>query len=837
MSRAKNTVLLTLLLVFTVAASEPPARQPQPGLAGAKRQELMAEQFPAVLEHPTHLAFVEKQRSGTVDAESLESYLAWLPLPPLELFALHQARNHDSTPVPSSVDERQTLWIALHEKAAREIYGDRYVDHRLAVPRPDKGDFTRSALTFNTNNTAVGTYQHLQPTEYQGEVSLAVNPNNPNQVVTAANTYQKCSGEKTQAIGSSPDGGKSWTYTCAPPSSAWGLGTCPAGAEILAADPAVAWNGTNEVFLNHLVVCRVSDNDVRTAVVTLRSQDGGVTWIPFGLVENGWPSQESHDKNMFAIDTTPTSPYYNRQYSCWHRGPRAVVAYSATGIGWSKKVFDVPANSFKGIFGCDLAVGKDGDVHLVLNSDDSNQPGRLVYLRSENGGVTWSNELWFAGIELPFKASADAQDHRGIYPFASIDVDRSNGACAGNLYVIYGDKAEGSASNTADVFLRVSENGGANWSAPVKVNDDGLANRVQFHPALAVDPSNGHVYVAWYDARNSSTNKAVEIYAARSSDCGASFEANVRVTFPSSDFRNFVTRASNENTLDNLGANPNQFGEYMGIGAAQGKAYVAWTDSREFYPSYTTRVEKENIAFSRVDFAAQCGNGIRESTEVCDGSAVGGKTCSSLGFPGGTLGCYNDCRAFYTGGCTGERFYSSEMYDGSVAVSGGGTVIVSDSWDGFGIRVGDSGSNGTRRGFLSFDTAEIPDGAVITSATLQLHRSAVVGTNPFSAGLGGLTLSLSHAFGGDIALDPEDYDAPALLTGLGCTLSQPAGDHDLALCKFGATALTKINKTGHTQIRLGFSTATNGNGEDDYMSFFDSAALGAIDRPLLVVEW
>ena len=35
-----------------------------------------------------------------------------------------------------------------------------------------------------------------------------------------------------------------------------------------------------------------------------------------------------------------------------------------------------------------------------------------------------------------------------------------------------------------------------------------------------------------------------------------------------------------------------------------------------------------------------CGNGIIEGTEQCDGSALGGATCSSLGFSSGALSCY-----------------------------------------------------------------------------------------------------------------------------------------------------------------------------------------------------
>jgi len=43
-----------------------------------------------------------------------------------------------------------------------------------------------------------------------------------------------------------------------------------------------------------------------------------------------------------------------------------------------------------------------------------------------------------------------------------------------------------------------------------------------------------------------------------------------------------------------------------------------------------------------------CGNNIREGSEVCDGTDVGGNTCRSLGYSGGTITCSYTCLG-YTG--------------------------------------------------------------------------------------------------------------------------------------------------------------------------------------------
>jgi hypothetical protein len=49
--------------------------------------------------------------------------------------------------------------------------------------------------------------------------------------------------------------------------------------------------------------------------------------------------------------------------------------------------------------------------------------------------------------------------------------------------------------------------------------------------------------------------------------------------------------------------------------------------------------------------AGECGNGTAEPGELCDGSDLGGASCESVGFGGGTLGCATGCRAYDTSGC------------------------------------------------------------------------------------------------------------------------------------------------------------------------------------------
>ncbi|MEL6758790.1 MAG: hypothetical protein AAFP04_00175 [Myxococcota bacterium] len=67
---------------------------------------------------------------------------------------------------------------------------------------------------------------------------------------------------------------------------------------------------------------------------------------------------------------------------------------------------------------------------------------------------------------------------------------------------------------------------------------------------------------------------------------------------------------------------------------------------------------------------AVCGDGIRQSGELCDGGDLGGSTCESINFMGGSLGCNAACSSWITTSCVSTTTCGNEAIDPGEACDG-----------------------------------------------------------------------------------------------------------------------------------------------------------------------
>lgn len=185
-----------------------------------------------------------------------------------------------------------------------------------------------------------------------------------------------------------------------------------------------------------------------------------------------------------------------------------------------------------------VAAEPDGAVYVVWEARDFRN---VMASRSLDGGVTWSGAVRVnasPGTVVEF-------DRRDASP--SLAIDDTGTLLAGWIH-------EGT-----DVLVARSEDGGATWEAPVRVNDASAGSRWQ----VALRAAAGRVHAAWYDTRTGNVNVAYSV----STDGGRTW----------SD----AARATSEETPAQRDGRNTRLGDYLGLAAdAAGTAYLAWTDWR-----------------------------------------------------------------------------------------------------------------------------------------------------------------------------------------------------------------------------------------------------------------
>jgi hypothetical protein len=150
------------------------------------------------------------------------------------------------------------------------------------------------------------------------------------------------------------------------------------------------------------------------------------------------------------------------------------------------------------------------------------------------------------------------------------------------------------------------------------------------------------------------------------------------------------------------------------------------------------------------------------------------------------------------------------------------------------LRIGDSASNRQYRAFLSFDTALLPDNAVITSAVLRLKYAGKTGTLPFGTHGKMIADICKGAFSGNPALQLEDFNAN---DGKNSVLAfNHATENQWFSKALAAGNLGYINKIGITQFRLRFQLDDNDNLLSDFIKIYSGNAPTA-SRPQLTVEY
>jgi len=384
----------------------------------------------------------------------------------------------------------------------------------------------------------------------QHEPSLAVNPTNPDVVVIANKDYRE-GNIKRVWIEVSRDGGQTWPTQLHMPGLPQDV--------LTESDPVVVARDDGRFY----VVCLTTGNH---GIFITWSDDNGLTWQPSVAVTQR--QRDIQDKPWFAIDNNPRSPFYRRIYLAW--APGGIVASYSTdgGSTWSQ-----PQHIQQGREEIEYPypiVAANGDVFLVhMAGWDLRWPeaGTIKYVKSTDGGVTWGPPVTIATAYQPPTPPRLGDDWR----FFSIIAAAADPTNSNRLYVAWTDHRN-YATNGMEVLYTASTDAGATWRPPARLSHDptGVV-RDHITPVLDVD-SAGRIHALWLDRRMDPANRLFQAWYTSSTDGGATWEADSR-----------VSDAPGRGFDFNVGLPPlsgNAAGDYWGLDAVGSHVYAAWTDTR-----------------------------------------------------------------------------------------------------------------------------------------------------------------------------------------------------------------------------------------------------------------
>src|SRR5207302_8849563 len=130
-------------------------------------------------------------------------------------------------------------------------------------------------------------------------------------------------------------------------------------------------------------------------------------------------------------------------------------------------------------------------------------------------------------------------------------------------------------TDKGDVFLVQSTDGGAGWSAPLKVNDD-VTTTDQWQPTIAITPGGDKLGIFYYSRQEDPTNNLFKYYGRVASISGST------LTFAPS-FAVSDTASLPEFGRDSA-VNSVYMGDYNTAYATPGAFEVSWSDNRSDLP-------------------------------------------------------------------------------------------------------------------------------------------------------------------------------------------------------------------------------------------------------------
>ena len=305
-----------------------------------------------------------------------------------------------------------------------------------------------------------------------------------------------------------------------------------------------------------------------------RSTNGGQSWTELQADEGAGGG----DKEWFTIDKT-NGPGHGFQYQAYDGFQCSGAAYGFQrstdgGVTWQSPIA-IPNSTEYGTLDVDtngnlFIGGWSGGTSFHCIRSSNAQIGGQTPTFDQNTAVNLGGTIVQGGI-----------NGVGLCGMLFLAIDRSGGATNNNIYMLA--SVEPSGRSTTDVMFVRSTNGGLTFSAPLRINDDGLANKWHWFGTFAVAP-NGRLDAVWYDSRNAANNTDSQLFYSYSTDAGVTWSPNVAVSNPFNPFEGYP--------------NQSKIGDYITIVSDNTGGNVAYAATFNFNPNRSQH--EEDVYYVRV---------------------------------------------------------------------------------------------------------------------------------------------------------------------------------------------------------------------------------------------
>lgn len=379
------------------------------------------------------------------------------------------------------------------------------------------------------------------------EPSLAIDPTNPGRMAMGWRQFDTVSSNFRQAgFAYTTDGGQSWIFP----------GSIEPG--VFRSDPVLDFTADGQIYYNSL------SSDASNYFCHVFQSTGDGSWGEGVYAYGG-------DKQWMAIDRSG-SIGDGHIYANWKQSFSACFPGSTTrstdGGASFEECVETRGEPIRGT----LAVGPEGELYAF-----GQQGPTFVVAKSTTAKDPALPISWDFHTVVPLGGPIglyDGPNPGGMLGQAWVAVDQSAGGTRGHVYVLC-SVARGSIGDPLDVMFARSTDGGQNWSAPIRINDDLPGEAWQWFGTLSVAP-NGRIDATWLDTRLDPGGFGSALFYSSSTDGGLSWSSNEQLSEPFDPHQGWP--------------NQNKMGDYFHAISDEAGTHLAWgatfNGEQDVYYSY-----------------------------------------------------------------------------------------------------------------------------------------------------------------------------------------------------------------------------------------------------------